>query len=437
MKIRQYVLRTALSMLLVLLIFSYIINRITEPQQNRQNSTAEISIAWVNNDSNFSSAMNQLIENFQLKEPTYRITQTTLTQPPFMENEWRKLYLADSWPDLMEVSDLSFSKNLHLIRPVPKDWESLLQKSFRNHKSDEAWLLPIQSADDSRYLRIYFNKALFDSYHLKAPTNYADLMLLCQKLSQVGTQPFGIAGTINCSLRDLFLLHLGEFIHQRPNFYQELAAGTTEIDADYMALFDKIKTLVTKYGNEDWTALTDNGLIQEFNAGRIAMIFTDQRIYNQVEESPYVKLGSFMFPSDTMNHSYVIEGAFKRGWVISANALADIKKKEALSKFINYYYSSESHKIFRDNNSFPPPGKDLQLVSTQQPDRSILQLEVSDQQADHTLLQLPFAEIPYLFTFFSNQTILLNQYLTDTISIDELHNKLVETWNILNKEETS
>lgn len=435
MKIRSYVSRTIFAMILILLLFTFFVNRLTEPAANPIKVDTTLSVGWNGGDTNFSKTLSTVLEKFEAQEPDIKLTLLTLPESSFPENEWRKLYLADSWPDLMEVTNLSFVQQFQLIRPIPKSWNSLVSSEDLLKGSDTRWTLPLQINDDSRYLCIYYNKALFREHGLQVPRNYDEFLRLCKELSRITATPFGVAGAGNRGLCDLFTMYLAEYLGKHPDFYQDLAAGSTAFDAEYLSLFTSIKKLLTDYGLEEWTTYTDNGLIADFSAGKSAMIVTDKRIYAQAEKTAYFEIGSFLLPTAVDNHYYAVSGLNQRHWVISQKAFADSNKRAALTKLINYYYSHETLESFYNNGSFPPPVKSWEPQSNLPPDNYIQELNALIEKSNPVITTLPMKEIPYLFQFFSIQTDCLRRYLTDDMTLDEVGFFLQTQWKSLQQKE--
>lgn len=438
MKIRKYIIQTIFLMIAILLIFTFLVNRLTEPSASTEKKETTLSIGWTGNDTNFSKSIEEILAGFEVNEPSLQLTKLNLTDTLYPENDWRQLYLTNSWPDIMEVTDSNLAKDLDLIHSIPTSWTTSFSDALGTPLNpNEQLVLPLQATTDSKYLAIYYNEALFSEYDFKEPTTYDEFLDLCEQIAKTSTKPFGISGARVGPLQDLFLMYLSEYLGTHPDFYQTIQSGETDFDDTYLNLFQKIKHLIATYGIENWTAYTENGLITDFNAGKVAMIISDQRVFGQTEESPYFKIGTFLLPSEKSKQQYVIQGAFQKSWVISKAAFNDKTKQEFLRKFISFYYSDEATAIFIKNKSFPPLESYLDNDNPSFTDEHIDLLKQLFQETEPIELSLPLNEIPFLFQFFSSQTVILQKYLLNELNLQDVQTQLQSTWEFLQVKESA
>lgn len=432
MKTTKLITQTILLVFLILLIFSFAINQLTKTESNNDQEVTSISIGWSAKDRSWNQTMLALIEDFENNNPHIKIIQVPINERLALSLELKQMYLLGVWPDIIQIENTQSFRDLELITPFPKEISLLIKNtSYKEDDDGNVWSLPTQSYLGEQYLGVYYNEALFNEYDFRKPTSYTDFLQLCEDLLKIGIAPLGLSGAQEESLELFFTLRLGDFLRENPNYFIDLYNKEAIIDENYLEIFEDYKYLVDHYVIKKWNTLTEAGLLSEFNRGRTAMMITDNRIHNLVEESPYLKLNFFFLPSKLNKHFSIIQNDQNSGWSLSQNILNDSRKEKAVFSFMNYFYSSYAKEIMNINGSLGPPIVDSSIETSTE---IIEKYEETDQLLVSpmvSLFEVPYDQLPFLYDFFTYQNIAIKNYLSGEITIDELQYQLTNRWNSL------
>ncbi len=416
---------TILVTLIVLSLFVLFLNRTVTPDKETMTLEKKLTISYQTSDPTFSKVMDTIIQTYQEKNPNIKIISSTLQEQNFPVTEEKNLYLTDAWPDLIELSDFQTANYLDIITPYPQELVSTINKNelILDH-TNNIWLAPTRSFSTSQYYRIYYNKQLFHELGLTTPKSYDDFLTICQTLKGNNIVPLGFSGANYRTIQTLFTMLLGEFIQEQPTFFQQLDQGSLSFSDEYLALFEKEKELVSNYSSNNWQSTTEAGAISDFQNRKTAMLITSSFIEPVVSDSTYFQLDYFLMPGKEENSTYVINNAFPSGWGLSKSAMNDPDKKEALLDFLVFYYSEESQEIFSNFQVFAPKLSTTPENIPENIEKRILRFD--KQLAPNKVIgnALPFAEISYLYQFFTIQNQLLYQYMVGEIPKEKVAEQL-------------
>jgi multiple sugar transport system substrate-binding protein len=151
------------------------------------------------------------------------------------------------------------------------------------------------------YWVMFYNKHVFDQYHLTAPTTWSGLMETAATLKAHGVTPFGL-DTGDCTWCG-FIWFEELLVRSDPGLYMNLLSGKVKYTDPAVVHVMQIWQDMLNKGYFSNPGITGNGLLSAFAKGKVAMsLWGDWEgpIYNQQAGlQPGVDFGSFVVPGIT------------------------------------------------------------------------------------------------------------------------------------------
>lgn len=187
----------------------------------------------------------------------------------------------------------------------------------------------------------YYNKKIFEKYHISVPQNWKEFLEVCEKLKQNGITPI-IAGN-----KDSFALQFGLYqiaanvvYAKNPDFNEELEDGTTAFtDLDtwnlvidqYMELYDN------EYVQEHTLVMSNAEAVERFAKGEAAMLFGGNFNYSSLKRwLGKERLGAFPLPGNKEGDAVYTVVSYGGGSAVYAGGKNVELSKKILNKLLTY-----------------------------------------------------------------------------------------------------
>ncbi|HEX7712571.1 MAG TPA: extracellular solute-binding protein [Bacillota bacterium] len=259
------------------------------------------------------------------------------------------------FPDFVEMRDAPMFVRAEKLAPLPKELMGLYETTIPIYGT--VYTAPFMAAAPNG---VYYNKTFFKKNGLKEPKTYAEFLQLCEKIKAKGVSPL-VAG-----IKDIW--HMGflfgqfwvtDIASKNPNWIADRYAGKVHFtDADFADAMKQLVTLFTKgYVEPGYMSTTEAQCPSILVSGKVAMYYCGPHVIKQITDAdPSFDLGWFPIP-DAKGKVYLLGGATKDGWAISAQAAKDPAKVQAFVKFVKFFMAKPQYSKFVASGNYFPTSK--------------------------------------------------------------------------------
>jgi raffinose/stachyose/melibiose transport system substrate-binding protein len=182
--------------------------------------------------------------------------------------------------------------------------------------------------DYSEYLMVYYNKNLFQRYHVQVPTTFAQFQAALQTFKSHGVTPLANAGNDYAAGQYLYQLALSKATPSWVDSYQRYTSPANFHDAQWTYAATTLQNWVKAgYIAKSSVSETATQMGNDFEAGKYPMMLSGSWWYGALEnEIKNFQWGTFLWPG-----SQIDPGSGGNLWVVPSGA----KDKSLAYDFIN------------------------------------------------------------------------------------------------------
>lgn len=227
----------------------------------------------------FNNAYTKAISDYEAAHPGTKITHETFENESY-KTKIKSAVAANELPDLFYTWGGGFSKSfvesgkvLAIDKYYTDEFKEQLSSAALNNATYEGKLYG--STYTTPVSALFYNRAMFDKYGLKAPTTWDELVNVCKTFLENDITPFGI------SVKDTWVLAMAHDALTLKSAGPEKTAkaitrnGVSYNDPDFLASAQKIKDLVDMGAFlEGATGLSNDEACANFYNGTVPMYIT-------------------------------------------------------------------------------------------------------------------------------------------------------------------
>jgi len=253
-----------------------------EPSQSESPSQEEIKLTlWsISTESDaFHNAYTQAIKDYEEKHPGIKIVHETFENESY-KTKIKSAVAANELPDLFYTWGGGFSKSFvesGKVLPIDKyyteEYQAQLSRAALGNATYGGVLYGATYTTPISLL--FYNKAMFDKYGLKAPTSFDELVHVCRTFLDNGIKPFGV------SVKDTWVLAMTHDALTLKSAGPEKTVkaitrnGASYNDPDFLASATKLKELIDMGAYIDGaTGLSNDEACANFYNGTVPMYIT-------------------------------------------------------------------------------------------------------------------------------------------------------------------
>jgi raffinose/stachyose/melibiose transport system substrate-binding protein len=216
----------------------------------------------------------------------------------------------------------------------------------------------------------YYNKKILAQYNLQLPTTFDDLLNAAKVLHSHGVTTISQGANQSSFSVWAFLTMLDRFGWEQKQ--SGLLDGSISYDnPDFRTLYGHIQDLA-KAGAfpKNMTTQTYQQAVDAFNAGKAAFLDSGAWSAGAIQKSPVGNdVGFWPGPtfSDGVGPQQLVMNAPSAPFVVSAAVGKNSKKLDAITKFIQFYYSDAGQQLLVDNAQTPVTTYQPTGAAAQQP----------------------------------------------------------------------
>ncbi|MCI8590988.1 MAG: carbohydrate ABC transporter substrate-binding protein [Lachnospiraceae bacterium] len=259
-----------------------------------------VSAGWMDN------RYDETIARF---EETYNVTVDLQTIPADQYSDLLQSKLTtDSCADIFWIQSNPFAIESVIVDPekycidfTGAEWAAKMPESRLSSCEYGDKLYGLQIWHNSPEYVMVYNKTMFDELSLTAPTTYAELLTVCEKLAAEGITPWFMPGADGWQHQLAFFQIGGVYEEAKPGLYEGLN-NNTETFADnekMLEVLGQFKELSDKgYFGEDWIGTDSTNMSNEFGDRNCAMAMANSSFIKQIQEDTGTsdEFGLFLIP---------------------------------------------------------------------------------------------------------------------------------------------
>jgi raffinose/stachyose/melibiose transport system substrate-binding protein len=301
-----------------------------------------------------------IVKAFQAKYPDIKIN---VVGQPVDQHEQQMTIAAQSntLPDMFWVYNSlaqTMAKDGKLLDLTPilkqNDLQSKFPKSMLSgyNGSGIQYGVPYQALVTG----LYYNKKILSQYNLQLPTTFDDLLNVAKALHSHGVTTISQGAKDSSFSVWAFLTMLDRFGWEQKQ--SGLLDGSISYDnPDFQKLYAHIDELA-KAGAfpKNMSTQTYQQAVDTFNAGKAAFLDSGAWAAGAIQESPVGNdVGFWAGPTfaDGVGSQQLVMNAPSAPFVVSAAVGKNSTKMDAVTKFIEFYYSDAGQQILVDNAQTP------------------------------------------------------------------------------------
>lgn len=255
-------------------------NASTEEKAEVKDEEVQLTLWSIATESDsFNNAYTKAISDYETAHPGTKITHETFENESY-KTKIKSAVAANELPDLFYTWGGGFSKSfvesgkvLAIDQYYTDEYKEQLSSAALNNATYEGKLYG--STYTTPVSALFYNRAMFDKYGLKAPTTWDELVNVCKTFLENDITPFGI------SVKDTWVLAMAHDALTLKSSGPEKTAkaitrnGVSYNDPDFLASAQKIKDLVDMGAFlEGATGLSNDEACANFYNGTVPMYIT-------------------------------------------------------------------------------------------------------------------------------------------------------------------
>lgn len=301
-----------------------------------------------------------IVQAFEKKYPSIKVS---VVGQPVDQHEQQMTIAAQSHtlPDMFWVYNSlaqTMAKNNNLLDLTP-----ILAQNDLNSKFPPSMLSGYRSGNvqygvpyQALVTGFYYNKKILAQYNLQLPKTFDDLLNVARVLHSHNVVTISQGANQSSYSVWAFLTMLDRFGWEQKQ--DGLLAGSTSYDnPDFARLYEHIKELADAGAfPNNMATQTFQQAVDSFNAGKAAMLDSGAWSAGAIQSSPIANdVGFWPGPtfSDGVGPQQLIMNAPSAPFVVSAAVAKNKSKLDAVTKFIQFYYSDQGQQYLVDNAQTP------------------------------------------------------------------------------------
>lgn len=201
--------------------------------------------------------------------------------------------------------------------------------------------------DYGEYVMVYYNKDLFEKYHVQVPTTFDQFESVMNTFVKAGVTPIAAAAAEYPAQQIFYELVLRKADEQLIDTYQKIAPGTVDFHSPAFTYgADTLVQWMKKgYISKEAVGMKAQDMGLAFESGKYPMMISGSWWYGSfINEIKNFKWGIFLFPGNTYD-----PGSGGNLWVVPAKA----KNKEGAYDFIGITLSPENQTLLGNSGGIP------------------------------------------------------------------------------------
>lgn len=252
---------------------------------------------------------NRYDETLARFEETYDVTVDLQTIPADQYGDMLQSKLGTgTCPDVFWIQSNPFAIDSVIVNPeeycidfTGAEWEKLIPEGRIASCTNDGKLYGLQLWHNSPEYVMVYNKTMFEEMGLTAPTTYAELKEVCEKIYAEGITPWFVPGADGWQHQLAFFQIGGEYEEAQPGLYDALNNNTaTFADNEKMLeVLGQWKELSDAgYLGEDWIGTDSSNMANEFGDRTIAMAMCNSSYIKQIKDETGTsdEFGMFLIP---------------------------------------------------------------------------------------------------------------------------------------------
>lgn len=211
------------------------------------------------------------------------------------------------------------------------------------------------------YSGVFYNKEIFNQYHLTPPTTWNELVQICQVLQSHGIAPFTIGQKDGWPLTLPGDGILADFYPDLPQLNHDVWTGKVKWDDPNMIkVFTRVQQLM-KFSEKGITGIDSQVAASRFAAGKAAMLITGMWDGASISQAnPAMKFGYIPIPgSDDATANNQFTGKYDFAWTVPTSA----PHKDAALKWLNFFSQKENYTTWVNALDILPSQPDIQITA--------------------------------------------------------------------------
>ncbi len=279
----------------------------------------------------------------------------TIHSPNDASTILRTRFIREDYPDIIGIGgDINYSYyvDAEILADV-SDYEGLSNIIPAYLETDEALeLVPTEGIYAVPYVAnaagILYNRDMFEKYGWEIPTNWSELMELCEQIKAAGELPFyfGFKDTWTCLAPwNSMAVDLAD-----PDTAKQVNRGETTFTKAYAELAEKYLMLLP-YGPDDPFAYGYNDACTAFARGESVMYPIGSYAVPQIlSVNPELNIDSFVMPASDNSEGNTLNSGIDLQFCVTA----DCKNKEAAYVVLDFLLEDENLQAYIDNQNAIP-----------------------------------------------------------------------------------
>jgi len=200
----------------------------------------------------------------------------------------------------------------------------------------------------------YYNKGIFNKYHLRVPTTWADFLHVCQVLKKNGVTPIETMGTgFSGSLASLWEWSAVSPSLLGPKYLENLVARKARLTDPVYVHALKDFTKLAQFYEPNWQAVGSAGteMDSSFALGQVAMIadggFDVQP--GMLKDNPKLDLGEFMSPPLSSGQK-PMQFWYPDGYIAMNSHISSPSVEKAAERILQFSATPQFGKLYTANS---------------------------------------------------------------------------------------
>ncbi len=279
----------------------------------------------------------------------------TISSPNDAMTILRTRFIREDYPDIIGIGgDINYSYFVDAgILADVSDYPGLADINPAYLEIDEALeLVPVDGTFAVPYVAnaagILYNRDMFEEHGWEIPTNWQELMALCDQIEGEGILPFyfGFKDTWTCLAPwNAMAVDLAP-----ADTAKQVNRGETTFSTEYREVSEKYLELL-KYGPDDPFAYNYNDACTAFARGESAMYTIGSYAVPQIlSVNPEMNVDSFMMPANDNAEGNILNSGIDLQFCVTA----DCKNKEAAYEVLDFLLAQENLQKYIDAQTAIP-----------------------------------------------------------------------------------
>lgn len=340
------------------------------------------TVGYPSGDPAARAAMEHVIASFMAAHPSIEIKNLSENSGSSYMDWLKTKDAVGEFPDLVELQETQMFSEAGKIAELPVDLVQLFEAP--PEIDGKVWNAPI-AIEVPRGI-IYSKKAYADAGITELPWTYDEFLAIQEQLKASGISPIVVGAKDNWHMSFWLNKFLIDQVYSKdPDWNSKKTAKEVSFtDDNVVQAMTDYKELFTKYVDKGWLSTPDNQTASFLLSGKAAQLFSGTWMFAQLEEGdPNFEYGFYPVP-DREGKLHVTGLASPKGWSLSAQAMKDPEKVEAIKTFIRYFFAPEQYSKYLASMNAIPSTKEKVTYESGEAMQTVLRL-MSDPEVTKSL----------------------------------------------------